>query len=364
MDIQVSKVDAFQKFITRKFYAPKLKNKTNFFRLLALAQRAWLGIRDSLFSIKKSEVNKWLKLIIEDMILQLTRGLKLSQTMEIHDYFFHPDEIALVQSAETMGNLPEVLQELADQLENTQKTNQKIKRAATYPAILVVFSIVAVIVLLIFVIPTIVSMFPSPESLPNLTKFMLGASTFLKNTRYILLVIAIGMVILYNFLYKYTLGFKMAIDKMMIILPAISGVTKTFYMYRFTRLLGELYGAGISPVLALQLISDSFTNFFYKKKAIEIKSNLKAWFSFAESMEWSSLFDPILIQIIHVGEDTGNIWEISRKMADFYHDLLQNKIDILMNFLEPILMALIAVVVGVIVWSIFLPMAELVNVIK
>ena len=68
----------------------------------------------------------------------------------------------------------------------------------------------------------------------------------------------------------------MAIDKMMIILPAISGVTKTFYMYRFTRLLGELYGAGISPVLALQLISDSFTNFFYKKKAIEIKSNLKA----------------------------------------------------------------------------------------
>lgn len=364
MEINTTKVDAFEKFIIRKFYAPKLKNKTNFFRLLALAQRAGLGIRDSLISIKKSETNKWLILIIEDMIDKLTQGLKLSQTMENHSYFFKEDEIALVQSAETMGNLPEVLQETADELENTQKINQKIKKAAMYPAILVVFSVVAVVILLMFVIPTIVSMFPSPESLPNITKFMLSTSSFLKNTRYILIIIFIGLVAAYNFLYKNTLAFKMVIDKIMIVLPAVSGVTKTFYMYRFTRLLGQLYGAGISPILALKLIGNSFSNFYYKKKMIEIKANLKAWFSFAESMEWSNLFDPILIQIIHVGEETGNIGEVTRKMADFYRDLLQTKIDILMGFLEPILMAMIAVVIGIIVGSIFLPMADLVNVIK
>lgn len=81
-------------------------------------------------------------------------------------------------------------------------------------------------------------------------------------------------------------------------------------------------------------------------------------------MEGSSLFDPILVQIIHVGEETGNITEVLKKMSDFYSDMLQTKIDILMDLIQPILMALIAVVVGIIVGSIFLPMAELVNVIK
>ena len=111
-------------------------------------------------------------------------------------------------------------------------------------------------------------------------------------------------------------------------------------------------------------MGNTFTNFFYKKKVLEIKENLNAGFSFAESMEWSSLFDPILVQIVHVGEDTGNITEVLKKMADFYRDMLQTKIDILMSLIEPLLMALIAVVIWVIVGSIFLPMAELVNVIK
>lgn len=81
-------------------------------------------------------------------------------------------------------------------------------------------------------------------------------------------------------------------------------------------------------------------------------------------MEGSSLFDPILVQIIHVGEDTGNITEVLKKMADFYRDMLQTKIDILMDLVQPILMAIIAVAVGIIVGAIYLPMAELVNVIK
>lgn len=364
MERKIIKADSFEKFIIRKFYAPRLKHKTNFFRLLALAQKAWLWLRDSLVAIKKTETKKWLILIIEDLIDQLTQGYTLSQAMQNHDYFFNEDEIALVQSAETMGNLPEILQEIANELENTQKINQKIKKAAAYPIILVLFSVIAVIILLIYVIPTIVGMFPSPESLPNLTKFMLSASNFLKNARYVLFFIVIGLMVLYRFLYKYVITFKIFIDKLALIVPAVAGVTKTLYMYKFTRLLGQLYGAGISPVISLKLMSNSFVNFFYKKKAREIRSNLQAGFSFAESMEGSTLFDPILIQIIHVGEETGNIGEILKKMSEFYRDMLQTKIDILMEFLEPILMSIIAIVIGIIVGSIFLPMAELVNVIK
>ncbi len=362
--MEVSKLWFFEKFIIKKFFAPKLKEKTNFFRLLALAQRSGLGLRDALFSIKKSETNKGLIMIIQDLIDQLTQWYTFSQAMKNHSYFFQEEEIALIKSSETMGNLPEILDEIAIELENSQRINGRIKKAMTYPLVLIVFAIIAVAILLIFVIPTIVTMFPNQESLPSLTKFMMWASGFLQRTWYLIVLIGIWIILLYNFLYKYVLAFKIFIDKIMVTMPAVSWVVKTYYMYRFSKLLSQLYSAWVSPILALKLIGNTFTNFFYRKKIIEIKENLNAGFSFAESMEWSSLFDPILVQIVHVGEDTGNITEVLKKMADFYRDMLQTKIDILMSLIEPLLMALIAVVIGVIVGSIFLPMAELVNVIN
>jgi len=361
---RVSKLGFFEKFVIKKFFAPKLKQKTNFFRLLALAQRSWLGLRDALFSIKNSEINKGLIMIIQDLIDQLTQWYTLSQAMSNHEYFFHEDEIALIKSSENMGNLPEILEEIAIELENSQRIQGKIQKAMTYPIVLIVFACVAVTILLIYVIPTIVTMFPNQESLPSLTKFMMGASWFIQKTWILLGVIIVSIIMLYRFLYKYVLTFKIFIDKFMVTIPIVSGVVKTYYMYRFCKLLSQLYNAWVSPMLSLTLMANTFTNFFYRKKIIEIKENLNAGFSFSESMEWSSLFDPILVQIIHVGEETGNIAEVLKKMADFYRDMVQNKIDILMDLIQPLLMAGIAIIIGIIVWSIFLPMSELVNVIK
>lgn len=352
-----------EKFITKQFFAPKLKEKTNFFRLLALAQRSGLGIRDALFSIKKSESNKGLILIIEDLINELTQWDTLSEAMKNHTDFFKEADMALIQSAEAMWNLPEVLDEIAIELENNQKINGKITKAMTYPIVLISFAVIAIAILLIYVIPSIVTMFPNQESLPGITKFMMAASAFLQKTRYIIIILSIWAVMLYNFLYEYVLAFKIFIDKIILSIPAVSKVVKTYYMYRFSKLLGQLYNAWINPILALELMEKTFANFFYRKKVMEIKENLNAWFTFAESMEWSSLFDPILVQIIHVGEDTGNISEVLNKMGEFYRDMLQNKIDILMSLIEPLLMAVIAIIIWVIVGSVFLPMADMVNVI-
>jgi type IV pilus assembly protein PilC len=127
-------------------------------------------------------------MIIQDLIDQLTQGTKLSQAMKNHEYFFHEEEIALVASSETMGNLPEILEEIAIELENSEKINGKIKKALTYPIVLIVFAFVAVVILLIYVIPTIVTMFPDQEALPDLTKFMMGASTFLQKTRGVIVI--------------------------------------------------------------------------------------------------------------------------------------------------------------------------------
>lgn len=363
MENQVKKYSALEKFII-SLQAPTLKEKVNFLRLLSVAQKAWLWLREALISIKKSESNIRLKAIMEDLISQLTQWSNFAKAMENHDYFFKADEIALIRSAETMWNMPDVLEEISQELENYQQIIQKVKKAITYPAVLIVFAIIAVVILLIFVMPTITGMFPPEEKLPSITLFMIWASDIIRNTWFLIISWMIGIYFLYNFLYNYILPFKILIDWMMLKIPIISWVVKTFYMYRFSKLLWQFYWAWVSPVMSLKLIADIFDNFYYKRKCINIKDDLSLWFTFAESMEWSNLFDPILIQIIHVWEETWNIWGILNKMSDFYRETLKTKIDILMSLLEPLLMAVIAIVIGLMVWAIFIPMADLVNVIK
>ena len=133
--------------------------------------------------------------------------------MKNHDYFFKEEEIALIASSETMGNLPDILEEIARELENSERINGKIKKAITYPTVLVIFAIVAVSILLIYVIPVIVDMFPNKDNLPKLTIYMMSASNFLKNTRFLLGIILLGIILLYRFLYKYILTFKIFIYK-------------------------------------------------------------------------------------------------------------------------------------------------------
>ncbi len=346
-----------------KFSAPWLKNKTNFFRLMAISQKAWLGIRDCLTSIKQSEDHRWLRIIIDDLIEQMTQWENLASAMENHDYFFWFTEIELIRSAQLTWNLPDVLAQIADELENMQGIRQTIMKAITYPIILILFSVVAVIVLLVFVMPTIVGMFPSPDQLPSITRLMLGVSDFLKKTWFLLMILIWVGYITIQFLYEYFLPFKIFIDSMSLRIPVIKWVVKTFYMYRFCSSLAQFYQAWVNPVISLKLMSRILTNFQYKKKMLEIKDDLSAWFSFYDSMEWSNLFDPILVQIINVWENTWSIWDSMKKISTFYDTLLKSRIAILMAVMEPILMAFVAVLIWWIVASIFLPMAELVNVV-
>lgn len=356
---EIFKSDFFEKLVI-KLNAPKLKNKTNFFRLLAVSQKAGLWLMDSLNSLRKSEKNKWLRMIIADLSNQLTQWVSLADAMAHHDYFFSIDEVELIRASQLTWNMIETLYDIAEELENLETINQKIKKALMYPIMLILVSIIAVVLLLIFAIPSIISVFPEWE-IPNITIFMMKVSKFLQNTWFILLLLLLLVVLVYRFLYAKVLPFKIFIDKIMVKTPVVSGVVKTFYMYRFARLLSQFYYAWISPILALKLIANIFENFEYKKKMIEIRKDLESGFSFFESMEWTKLFDPILVQIIHVWEDTWTTKEVLSKVSQFYKDQLQTKIDILMSFLEPLLMVIIAIMIWIIVASVFIPMANIVN---
>lgn len=340
---------------------PGLSSKANFFRLLAVSQKAGLWIRDSLKSLREWEKSKWMLLIIDDMIDKLTEWGSFAEAMESQSYFFKSDEIELVRSTEITWNMVQTLEEIANSLEASQEIESKIKKASMYPIMMIGLTVVAVIVLLIKVFPTITEMYWDPESLPWITKFFLSASDYLQDNRYKLLIWFIVIVVAFNMMYNYWLLFKIWIDTLLLKLPIVKNVVKKSYMTKFTSLLSQFYEAWVSPIVSFKLLAWIFDNFNYKRKMIEVRNSISAWFSIYDSLEWTDLFDPILIQIINVWENTWSLPTVLSRISPFYETSLKNDIDALMATLEPLLMWFIAWVVGTLLWAIYLPMADMVN---
>ena len=340
---------------------PNLSAKANFFRLLSVSQKAGLWVRDSLKSLQQWEKDKWMLLIINDMIDKLTEWWSLAEAMESQSYFFKSDEIELIRSTEITGNMVQTLEDIADNLESSQEVEAKVKKASMYPAMMIWLTIVAVVVLLIKVFPTIIDMYWDPEQLPWITKFMLSASDYLQANWYKLLIWVIAIVVAYNVMYSNWLIFKIWVDKLLLMIPIIKDVVRLFYMSRFSSLLAQFYAAWVSPVISFKLLSSIFDNFHYKRKMIEIRNSINAWFSIYDSLDWSDLFDPILVQIINVWENTWALSNVLNRIAPFYATTLKNNIDALMAFLEPLLMWFIAWIIGTLLWAIYLPMADMVN---
>ncbi len=352
---------SFLEDLYMKLNKPKTENKAIFFRLLAVTQKAWLGIRDALITIEKAEPHPGMKKILKDVIEQVNEGVSMSDALAKYSDFFSPSEIELIRSAEQMGRLPQTLDNMAKELERFELLKKKLKSAMMYPTVVIIISILAVIVLLWKVIPTIIQIFPPGLELPAITQYVIAASNYLQHNYTTIFLILVSIPVIYHILYTRVLPFKIVVDKVVLKAPIVWPLVKTFYRYRFSKLLWDFYESWLSPLIALQQIANIFQNYHYRKKILDVKKDLEVWLEMTESFEWSELFNPILIQIIWIWEKSGNIWEVLSQMADFYREELNSKLEWITKVIEPLLMVFVAGVIGVIVASIFLPMATLIG---
>lgn len=355
----------FMDSLVQELNKPPLTVKVNFFRLLAVAQNAWLGIRESLVSINKSEANKTMRDMVNGMVISLTEWASLADAMEEYDYFFKSEEIELIRSAQITGNMASVVAQLSEELENDEEINSKISKALSYPIMILWIAVVAVVVILVYVMPNIVSMFQQGDAeLPWITQFMLKISDFFKENWLIVLIVVASIGSGYKIAYSKLIMFKIFIDTLFVKTPVIWDVVKMYYMYKFANLLSQFYEAWVSPVVSLNLLANIFDNFNYKKKMLDAKSDLESWFTLYEALSNSYLFDPILIQIINVWENTWSLTSVLGKMSWFYRNNFRNTIDMATSMIQPIFMVGIASVVGLIVASIYLPMADMLQAVQ
>lgn len=339
----------------------KSKDKVLFSRQLSTLVGAGLPIVQALRTVASQTTNKDMNLIIGKVIGDVEAGKSLASAFEAHPQAFNNVFVNLVASGEASGTLDEALERLANQQEKDAEISSKVKGALIYPAI-VLFVIMGVIVfMLTTVLPQVEQLYDDlGQSLPFITKIMLGASDLIINFWYLMIIGAAAMVY-FGKRYVETDSGRSVADTLKMRIPLFGKLFMKMYMARFTRTGQTLMATGV-PMLEMMRITGNAVNNVHIKKSLEKASvKVKGGAPLSTSIENDPNFLPLVPQMLSIGEQSGSIDAMMGKAADFYENELDNEIRAISTTIEPLLMMVLAVVAGGMVGAILIPVYGLVG---
>ena len=320
---------------------------------------AGVSITNSINILSKEIPNKKLREILSDIEDDIKKGELLSESMSKYRKYFPQLLISMVESGEVSGNIDEMMLRMATHFEKENKLNNKVKSAMTYPAVLSVVAVGAVMFIMTFVMPTFVEMFEgSGLELPLITRFMLGTSTFLSNNLIIILLAIAIIIVLFNIYKKSPQGIY-TISSLKLRLPIIGNLNKKIIVSRFTRTLSTLLSAGVSLVHALPIVAGVLENKVAEDAVIKIRERVVRGDGLSNPIRENDIFPKMLSSMIKIGEESGALDSILNKTADFYDDEVEHTIQTTTTLIEPLLIVVLGLVIGTIVISIMLPMFEM-----
>lgn len=339
--------------------AVKLEDFVIFCRQFATLIRSGIQIDQSLSILEEQTAAKRLRSALYQVHDQIRSGHSLSKAMSDHPKIFPEMFINMVHSGESGGHLDDVLERMADHYEKENKTIQKIKSAMTYPIILIIVAIGVVIFLLTSIVPTFANLFSEQgQELPWITKFVMGCSDFIVDYRWIVL---LGLLVgLLGFrLFIGTEDGRYKVDQLKFKFPVFGIVFKKAAIARLTRTMSSLYSSGVSVLHALDITAKVVGNRVLVRVLQESKHSLQQGKQLSEPFARSGLFPAMVIQMIIVGEETGQLDKMMGKIADFYENDVDQSVDRLKAVVEPVMLLIIACLVGIIVAAIMSPMFKM-----
>ena len=331
-----------------KFSPLTLANVT---RRLSILLSSGVPLIEALAALSHEQKSDWKNMLI-DIKDRLAGGASFARALGVHPAIFPDFYTGMIAAGESSGKLSDVLTKLADFLESEISIKNKVKTALIYPAFMSCVSIVIVLFLFTFVIPKITRIFEeSAATLPFITLVIMWISTVL--TRYWWLLIAIigGAFLIYR---KIRQTKKELIDAMLLKEP--TGIMMGLYMLRFSMTMGFLLSGGLPILPAMKLTSKSTGNIALENRIVAAENLVSQGAKLSTSLEG---FPPTLLQIISTGEQTGKLPEVLQKTAESYESEFDRKLQRMISLLEPALILLMGLVVGVIVVSVLLPIFEL-----
>jgi type IV pilus assembly protein PilC len=342
----------------------KQKDVAVFSRQFATMINSGLTLLRSLSILAQQTENKALAKIIDDVRQDVERGSSLSQALARHPKAFSRLYVAMVRSGESGGVLDSVLLRLASTIEKQVELKRKIKSAMTYPVVVFAMVLMIVTAMLVFVVPTFKSMYTQlGGTLPLPTRMLIAVSNLMKSLWFVIAGAEIGMVVAFK-KWIATEGGRKRWDVIKLKMPIFGVLVHKTALARFSRTLAALVRSGVPILESLEIVSDTAGNDVVARAVRDTQVAVKSGESLSKPLESHKVFPPMVVQMMAVGEETGALDEMLDKIADFYDSEVEATVEALTSIIEPVLIVVMGGCVGGMVISLYMPLFNIIKLIK
>ncbi len=341
----------------------KPKQLTTFTRQLATLVNAGLPLLRGLQVLQKQEKNPKLKRAVGEMAESIESGSTFAEALAQQPRIFNRLFVSMVKAGEIGGVLDVVLSRLAEFHEKAQRIKGKIVSAMVYPIVVLIMATAILTFLMVFIIPKFQDIFSDllqGEPLPALTRFVMAVSQTMTRRLWVVGLVIVALVVVVKLIGRSKIG-RLVIDNVKLRMPIFGILIRKTAIARFSRTLGTLMTSGVPVLQALNIVRDTVNNEVVGRAVGLVHDSVKEGENMAPPIEASGAFPPMVVSMVEVGEETGELPEMLMKIADSYDDDVDNTVVGLTSIIEPILIIFLAVIVGTIVIALFLPLISIIG---
>ena len=339
----------------------KTRDLSVFCRQFVSMLRAGVSIVEALDMLSIQTENKTLSQAIREVRTEIGKGSTLSEAMEKQNKVFPPMLVNMVEAGETSGSIDKSLERMAIQFEKEAKLKGMMKRSMMYPMVLGVVALVILIVMLTYVIPNYMEMFEGYDfDMPALTLAIMHMGDFVKNHAILLVAIIVAFVMGIKS-WKKTESGQEFFGTRAIKIPVFKNLNIKTYSSVFARTLSTLMQAGIPMIDAVDSVANTMTNILYKRELLKAKEEIAEGVPLSEPLRNGGLFPPMVVHMMAIGEETGEIEEMLDKLADYYDEEVEVTTQTVLALLVPMIIVFMAIIVVILIAAIMGPMLSLYN---
>ena len=329
-------------------------------RQLATMMKAGVPLVQSFDIVADGLENKGLQELVMSIRNDISSGTGFAASLRKHPKHFDDLYCNLVESGEQAGALEQMLDRIATYLEKTETLKKKVKKAMTYPIAVVVVAIIVTAILLVKVVPQFEALFQGfGADLPVFTQFVVELSEWMQKWWFVVLIGTVGTIFLFKEARRRSQKFSDFIDKWILKVPIVGEILDKSAVAKFGRVLSTTFAAGVPLVDALESVSGATGNAVYRDAVINIKNDVSSGTQLQASMRNQDIFPVMAVQLTAIGEESGNLDEMLGKVAEHYEAVVDDMVDNLTALMEPMIMAVLGVLVGGLIVAMYLPIFQM-----